>query len=309
MGKQTTMINTVRNGMAALLLALTAMFPAASARAQQTPQTVEQRLAALESRVVRAEQQQLLELGHQIYEVACMSCHGSNGDGRGPSAKWLNPKPRNFSMGLFKWRSTPYGALPTDEDLERTVRRGVSTTDMPPFGEILSLRSRLAVVQYIKTFYFGFADPGMQPKPADILLIPDKRPFPKSEQTVAKGREHFIAKGCSACHGDQGKGDGPASNGLMDQWGEPIRPWNFTDGYFKSGFTEQDLFRTITNGLNGTPMIAFGPMTSVEERWQLVDYLRSLGAEFEETFFHELFVDEPSGRVYDPEHYTSKVHW
>ncbi len=87
----------------------------------------------------------------------------------------------------------------------------------------------------------------------------------------------------------------------MDAWGEPIDPWNFSHAFYKSGSTDRDLYRTITTGLNGTPMISYAAATTEEERWQLVDFLRSLGGAHD-SFLHYLFVDEPGGRVYDPEH-------
>ena len=301
MFKRTTLMKTMLGGAVALILA----FPAWG----QQEQTMEQRLAVLEAKVARAEQQPMLELGHQIYEVACMTCHGKNGDGHGPSAKWMDPKPRNLTMGMYKWRTTGYGALPTDEDLERVIRVGVSTTDMPPFGEILSRRSRMAVVEYIKTFHFGFSDPGQQPKGDAIVTLPAKRSFNPSPESVAKGKELFTAHGCTACHGPEGEGDGVAANGLIDAWGFPIRPWDFSLGYYKSGATEFDLFRTVTTGMSGTPMTGYGPRTTEDERWQLVDYVMSLGAEHEESWMHELFADEPSGKIYDAGHHPAKINW
>src|SRR3984893_10120570 len=60
--------------------------------------------------------------GHAVdakgdYRRYCVGCHGELGDGNGENFPWLDPKPRDFTLGVFKWRSTPTGTLPTDEDL------------------------------------------------------------------------------------------------------------------------------------------------------------------------------------------------
>src|SRR5438132_14090979 len=57
--------------------------------------------------------------GKAVYERYCISCHGEHGDGRGYSAQWLDPRPRDFTRAIFKCRSTPSGTLPVDDDLVR----------------------------------------------------------------------------------------------------------------------------------------------------------------------------------------------
>ena len=290
-------LTRVQRGLALLSLCAGLVLAAAPLKGAEVSET-EARLRRLEAEFDRSKQREEIVMGREIYKAACMACHGINGDGQGTSAKRLDPAPRDFTKGLFKWRTTPYGALPTDSDLERVVREGVSGTEMFPFGEILSKKSRMAVVQYIKTFSPLFADPALQPTPESILKIPETRPFERSEQTIATGKALFESKGCFACHGVNGDGDGPAAANLVDAWGHPLRAWNFRHAFYKSGSTDQDLYRTISTGLNGTPMVPYGAMTTIEERWQLVDYIRSIGASHD-SILHYLFVDEPSGRVYD----------
>jgi len=281
------------------LFALLAL--AASPLLGATPSELEARISALEQEMARSEHSAEVAAGREIYKASCMSCHGINGDGNGPAAKRLDPKPRDFTTGLFKWRTTPYGALPTDADIARSIREGVSGTEMVPFKEILSKKARMAVVQYIKIFSPKFADPAQQVAPKDILKLPVTRPFEPSEESIAKGKELFTSKGCAACHGEEAAGDGPAGGALVDAWGEPIRPWNFRHAFYKSGISDQDLYRTITTGLNGTPMISYAAATTEEERWDLVDFLRSVGGAHD-SILHYLFIDEPSGRVYDERH-------
>src|SRR6267378_2192753 len=52
--------------------------------------------------------------GKAVYERYCLSCHGEHGDGRGYSAQWLDPRPRDFTRAIFKCRSTPSGTLPEE---------------------------------------------------------------------------------------------------------------------------------------------------------------------------------------------------
>jgi cytochrome c oxidase cbb3-type subunit 2 len=240
------------------------------------------------------------EAGQRIYESACLVCHGRNGDGRGPKARALRVPPRDFRQGMYKWRSTVAGALPTDEDLDRTIRRGISGTEMVPFGKIMSRQNRARVIEYIKSFSSRFSDPAQAPKAETIVAMPAQRPFPRSEASIAAGKALYQAKGCLLCHGENGDGRGPAAASLMDAWGNAIRPWDFTLGYYKSGRTELDLYRTVTTGLNGTPMPAFAALTTEEERWQLIDFIVSLGKP-RKGFWFALFSEEPTGLIYDEE--------
>ena len=68
------------------------------------------------------------------YRRYCVGCHGDLGDGNGENAVWLDPKPRDFQLGIFKCRSTPTGTLPTDEDLYDTIARGLDRSNMPPWN-------------------------------------------------------------------------------------------------------------------------------------------------------------------------------
>src|SRR3954453_12350729 len=68
--------------------------------------------------------------GREVYERNCTICHGVRGDGNGEMAAELGVKPRSFRMGEFKYRSTPWGKLPTTDDLIRTIRHGVTGTTM-----------------------------------------------------------------------------------------------------------------------------------------------------------------------------------
>lgn len=100
----------------------------------------------------------LYAMGRHVYERNCRVCHGRWGDGDGEMAKGMIPKPRQFSAGIFKYRSTPSGCLPTTDDLIRTIRQGRANTSMPFFSQ-LSDREVRAVAEFIKFFSPAGASP------------------------------------------------------------------------------------------------------------------------------------------------------
>ena len=213
----------------------------------------------------------LLALGRRVYETRCVGCHGAKGDGNGPAATFLTPRPRDFTLGVFKFRTTPSGSLPTDGDLFRTVTRGVRWTAMPTWHE-LGDKERLAVVAFIKTFSKRWKEE--RPEPA--LAIGD--PPRATPELVARGKELYQKAKCFQCHGQGGKGDGPSAAELKDDFGFPIRPADFTRGQFKGGGGVRDIFRTMSLGLDGAPMPSFADSMSEEERWAISYYVLSLSA-------------------------------
>ena len=88
--------------------------------------------------------------GVGLYRQHCVHCHGVSGDGEGPTAPFLNPYPRDFRRGTFKFKSTPIGSKPTTEDLQRVVTHGVAGTAMPAFNAILKDGEIEAIVDYVK---------------------------------------------------------------------------------------------------------------------------------------------------------------
>ncbi|MCD6025431.1 MAG: serC 2 [Fibrobacteria bacterium] len=190
--------------------------------------------------------------GQTVYQKACAACHGETGDGKGQGAMPLDPKPRDFTTGLYKFRSTGLGELPTDSDLLNTVTNGLPGTQMPGFRHQLTAQERADVVAYIKKFSADFENAEEE---AAVLVIPD--PPAASPAFVAEGKNIYKTLDCYTCHGATGKGDGSASKGLKDGWGHPIKPQNLTRTHYKGGSDARSVYRTINNGLNGTPMSSF----------------------------------------------------
>ncbi len=84
-----------------------------------------------------------------LYREHCAYCHGISGDGTGPTAAFLNPYPRDFRMGKFKFKSTKIGQPPTDADLKRVLQNGIPGTAMPSFN-LLPEEHLDALVNYVK---------------------------------------------------------------------------------------------------------------------------------------------------------------
>jgi mono/diheme cytochrome c family protein len=86
---------------------------------------------------------------HGLYRRHCAHCHGISGDGHGPTAAILNPYPRDYRRGLFKFKGTYPAAKPTDEDLRRVILNGVPGTAMPAFA-LLPRDEVEALAEYVK---------------------------------------------------------------------------------------------------------------------------------------------------------------
>ena len=222
----------------------------------------------------------LVAQGRQVYDRYCVGCHGEKGDGKGPGARLLIVKPRDFTKGVFKFRSTPSGTLPTDEDLYKIITRGVYRTSMPDWG-LVPERDRLAVIQYIKTFYPEWKTQG----PGKPIFIPEPPDTLGSRESVARGKELYALLECTACHGESGKGDGPSAATLdPDVWGNKQKPFDLTQGRLKSGPSSKDIYRTFMTGVGGTAMPSYadifgepdGENIKEGDAWHLASYALSL---------------------------------
>ncbi len=189
-----------------------------------------------------------------LFRLHCVHCHGITGDGMGPTAVFLNPYPRDYRQGLFKFKSTPSNLPPTHEDLVRTLKEGITGTAMPSF-KLLPQAEVEALLEYVK--YLSLRGQ------TELALInefasadefdPDKEDFPKTREflvgkvltplvakwqgatsqvtpvppppadfnssaSIERGKQIFYSTGgCVKCHGPTALGDGQL---VWDLWSE-----------------------------------------------------------------------------------------
>ncbi|GIK38447.1 MAG: cytochrome c [Chloroflexi bacterium] len=128
--------------------------------------------------------------GRRVYETYCIGCHGQNGLGDGEASIFLNPKPRNFVNGQFKffYFGEP-GPFPSDDSLKITIRNGIQGSAMPAFP-LLTDQEISDVTTYLKSLrQGGWIEP--EPIQAAAGLTP-------IEGTTAA--EIFNNAGCNTCH-------------------------------------------------------------------------------------------------------------
>jgi len=211
--------------------------------------------------------------GAEIYARRCVGCHGEEGDGLGAAAERLNPPPRDFTLGLYKFKTT--GAddiVPNDADLYRMIRDGMPGTAMPGWGDVLSDQEVWDLIAHIKTLA------GLEAEEPTIQIDYGTQ-VASSEESIAKGRELFRDR-CLECHGGSAKG--VATKKLKDDGGARTWPRNLTKPWtFRVSNDPKDIFTRITVGIPGTQMPSFADPKSkkklaIDERWHVANYVSSL---------------------------------
>ena len=191
------------------------------------------------------------EAGKALYDDKCAHCHGIEGAGDGAAAENLLPRPRDFTRGIYKIRSTESGQLPTDQDLFDIISNGMPGSSMPAWSEILTEDERWELVAHIETFHDGFE--GASPR---LIDVSGKVSY--SEESVAKGKEFYTNLGCVDCHGVIGRGDGTSAPDLTDEWGFRTWPANLWHPWnFRGGVTTEAIFKRFIGGIAGSPMPSF----------------------------------------------------
>lgn len=207
-----------------------------------------------------------------LYRRWCARCHGERGDGRGPAAVALalnGRPPRDFTAGRFRWKTTPYGSAPTDADLVRVVREGVSGTSMPYFADLLRDDEVARLVGVVR----GFVPPSV-PAAAPIDLGP---PPADDAATRAHGGALYAALGCADCHGASGAGDGPSAASLRNDDGSRAVPADLTRPWtFHGGADPAAVAMRFAAGVTGTPMPSYRDATSPADLWAVAYHVRGL---------------------------------
>ncbi len=236
----------------------------------------------------------LVEDGGRVYREYCAGCHGEKGDGNGPAARFLDPRPRDFTSGLFKFASVPSGQLPRDEDLMRTLTRGLPGSSMPSW-QLLPEGERRALIAYLKTF-----SPAWSARAPGTPIAVSEDPYGPNDpgqvrQAIARGKAvyHVLAT-CWQCHaayaGREEVGRMAAAEGttvelrpgaerpepVTDAWDRRLVPTEFTTQRLKNGSSLTDLYRTVAAGIGGTAMPTWKDALEEKDLWALAYYVKSL---------------------------------
>ncbi|VAW99506.1 hypothetical protein MNBD_GAMMA21-1953 [hydrothermal vent metagenome] len=246
---------------------------------------------------------------HQIYELYCAACHGAKGAADVPVAEKIYPKPRDFTTGLFKYKTSPGVLPPRDEDIFNVIKYGLTGTSMPGWQQLLTDKQIQSLIPVIKSFDTAaawapeeaedehFDDDGRYLK-NDYTVITEQEPvngqIPYSAESIAHGEKVF-EDSCKECHGAEGRGNITSGKRLKDDWENRIWPrdltspwtWRLTE---VAGTDEKSRDQTIRNiytratiGLPGTPMPGLRAENeeekdpvSLEDRWHVANYVYSL---------------------------------
>jgi mono/diheme cytochrome c family protein len=201
--------------------------------------------------------------GWPLYDRYCVACHGESGDGRGPAAPWLEPKPRDFTRGAFEWRR---GAAISRDDLAMTIARGAPGA-MPAFGDALDAAQIDQLADVVAAF-------------ANVKLAGGARAHAKlgASGDARNGAALWTSRGCVACHGDGGRGDGPAVKSME----EP--PYDLTSVPFRrprdrddDATVRQAIADSIAFGMDGTAMPS-SPQLGTDDLADLVAFVDSIRA-------------------------------
>ncbi len=248
--------------------------------------------------------------GKDLYDLRCSVCHGEQGAGDGVAADRLYPRPRDFTLALFKYKTSPGTQPVRDEDLFNTIKFGLTATGMPGWSKLMSDEQIKSLIPVLKRFDISatwapesaededFDDDGLYLKD-DFIKVTDIEPLdgqiPYTDDSVAKGKVAF--EPCYECHGIDGRGDLRSGKRLADDWGYRIwprdlnKPWSWRD---TNRSTEKEpekvrdeivksIYSRLSIGIPGTPMPAHRAEgegnedpVSLEDRWHIANYVYSL---------------------------------
>ena len=202
-----------------------------------------------------------------LYGTHCGVCHGIGGKGDGPAMGALHPRPRDFTTGVYKFRSTPSGTLPMVEDVVKSTRVGLPGTSMSGYAEILSP----AEIESVSRTILAMAPPESRP---GIPISLGSAPRPSRENT-ARGRDLFVRSGCAACHGPQG--NAPAWRPAREDPGGPSRPTPLTEPWaFRGGSDRESVARRILTGIDGSVMPPLAGRLAPQEAWAIASHVTTL---------------------------------
>ncbi len=222
--------------------------------------------------------------GGQVYKEYCVQCHGPKGEGDGPGALGLEPKPAVHAKMAFD-------QMPEDYLFNVIYHGGKSvgkSSMMPDWGMTIPMQDIANLTAYLKTTFKGgeevAAVPGKKaggdcPQPrktrkAPVSLLSKKNPLKPTAANIKAGEELYQKSAkplaCAQCHGKAGDGSGALGAALTP------KPRNFTCAETMQGISDGQMHWIIQNGSTGTGMMAFKNTLKDKQIWQLIHYLRTL---------------------------------
>jgi mono/diheme cytochrome c family protein/Flp pilus assembly protein TadD len=230
----------------------------------------------------------------ELFRVHCSKCHGPRGDGHGLAAHRMFPRPRDLRGGMCQLVSTVNG-VPTLEDIEQILARGMPGTSMQPFEQLPAADRRLLAEEVLRLRREGIREQmtaalrreGEEIDESDVRQavqrattpgkqVPLPARWPDPGQAALRGKASFAALGCVKCHGEAGTG--AADQDLFDDLGEPSRPRDLVREPLKGGREREAIYRRIVAGMPATPHPA---VLNLPEEYviELAEYVRSFAQE------------------------------
>ena len=198
----------------------------------------------------------------KLYFEHCAICHGPDGRGNGAAAPSMIPRPRDFTQGQFKYKSTPAGAPPSDDDLTAVIADGLSSSAMPAWRDLLKPDEIRALVGVIKAMSPAFVQAA-----SPVELAPRVEP---DVDSIARGRALYGEAGCAACHRETLRGGAV----LVDAKGYPVVSRDLTAPWtFRGGSAPDRIWLRLTTGLAPGPMPAYAQTLDPGQRWDIVNYI------------------------------------
>jgi mono/diheme cytochrome c family protein len=202
-----------------------------------------------------------------LYRRHCAVCHGPEGRGDGPAAGLLSPRPRDFTTGIYKFRSTPSGSLPVVADLVRTLQSGLPGTSMPSYEGLLSAQE----MERLSHLVLSLA-PAQSRRAAPVTL---GVPPPPSPGALLRGKALYERMGCRGCHDADGRPRGGRPGvegpGLPSFAPDLAEPWTF-----RGGGDAESIARRLLTGIDGSAMPSFASSLRPADAWGVAQYVVSL---------------------------------
>lgn len=223
------------------------------------------------------------DLGRQAFLRYCRECHGEAGDGLGKFSYTTGERPRSFQSGRFKLATTE-NAIPSDHDLEETIRRGMPGTGMSAWGQVPDAEIA-AMARYTRSFSLDAirgelgrrvaagelsaaeadAEFARRTTPGQAIEIPPEPSF--DDERLIRGEQLYL-EACASCHGPNGRR--LRNDPMPDFEGNHTLPTNIVGGIFKGGNSSDAIYSRLYLGMDGTAMPGYRDAYSRDEIWDLV---------------------------------------